>query len=82
MLQVPDLYNDPYTPVVTRFTCQREMVRDHVRETALNDGFAYWRTTGRLIVTWHNGSVTYIEYKEPLHSATVIDCGYDEGLPF
>lgn len=74
--------NDDSTPVVTQFTCQREMIRDYGREAALNDGFAYWRTTGRLVVTWHNGAVTYIEYKEPIHSPVVLDCGYDESMPF
>lgn len=65
-----------------RFTCQREMLRDYTREAELNDGFEYWRTTGRLVVTWFNDSVTYIAYKEPKHSPVVLDCGYDESAPF
>lgn len=66
----------------TRFTYQREMVRDYDRELEYCDGFAYWCTTGRLIVTWYDGSKTIIDNKDMLIDAKVVDCGYDEGLPF
>ncbi len=65
-----------------RFMCERELVRDYDRETRMHDGWPYYRSTGRLIVTWYDGSVTYIETSQPNHSPVVIDCGYDESLPF
>jgi hypothetical protein len=72
-------------PVVesdTRFTCEREMIRDYDKELDHCDGFSYWRTTGRLIVTWYNGSKTIIANKDVAIDAKVIDCGYDDVLPF
>lgn len=65
-----------------RFTCERELVIDTRRTLDMHDGFTYWRSTGRLLVTWYDGSITAIEYYEPKHSPVVIDCGYDEEVPF
>lgn len=66
-----------------RYSCQTEMVRDYAKEAQLNDGYTYWRTTGRTVVTWANGAVTYLIRKEMYtYSVSVVDCGYDESLPF
>lgn len=71
--------NEHLDDVTPRFTCQREMVRDYAKDS---DGYEYWRTTGQLIVTWYNGGKTIIANKDVAINAKVIDCGYDEALPF
>jgi hypothetical protein len=65
-----------------RFVSEREMIRDYDKELDHCDGFSYWRTTGRLIVTWYNGNKTIIANKDVAINAKVIDCGYDDALPF
>lgn len=76
-------YNEDGVFQMRNYTCQAEMIRDYAKEVEHNDGYAYWRTTGRTIVTWASGEITYFIRKEVYtYSVKVIDLGYDESLPF